>query len=262
MIWLTDLHLNFVSPEVRQSFYGRVRGAGADAILLGGDIGEARSVTAYLSELGRAIEKPIYFVLGNHDFYRGSFASVHAEIDALTGASQRLIWLTKAGVVPLTEDAALIGHDSWADGRLGEGAAGGVLLNDFVLIDDLRCASKTELFDRLRTLGDRAAREAERSLLEALRRFRHVIFLTHVPPFREACWHEGKISGDDFLPHFTCKVMGDMLVERMAEHPECRLTVLCGHTHGHGVAQIGENIVVRTGGVEYGRPEIQEALEL
>ena len=137
-----------------------------------------------------------------------------------------------------------------------------MLLNDFVLIDELRCDSKAELFDRLRSLGDRAAREAEESLLAALRSYRHVIFLTHVPPFREACWHEGKISNGDFLPHFTCKAMGDMLVERMADHPDCKLTVLCGHTHGEGTATIGGNIVVRTGGVEYGRPGIQRILEL
>lgn len=27
-----------------------------------------------------------------------------------------------------------------------------------------------------------------------------VIILIHVPPFTEACLHEGKISNDDFLP--------------------------------------------------------------
>lgn len=262
VIWLTDLHLNFVPQKARERFYERVWAAGADAILAGGDVGEAGSVAAFLSEMEAAFGKPIYFVLGNHDFYHGSFASVRGEVAAVAGASRHLTWLTTAGVVPLTETAALIGHDSWADGRLGDGVASDVLLNDFVLIDDLRCASKAALFERLHALGDRAAREAEQSLFAALGSFRNVIFLTHVPPFREACWHDGKISGGDFLPHFTCKAMGDMLIKRMAERPECKLTVLCGHTHGQGAARIGENIVVRTGGVEYGRPEIQEILAL
>ncbi|MFM7113065.1 MAG: Eco57I restriction-modification methylase domain-containing protein, partial [Planctomycetota bacterium] len=34
---------------------------------------------------------------------------------------------------------------------------------------------------------------------------------THVPPFREACWHEGELSDDQWAPHFTSVVMGDAL---------------------------------------------------
>ena len=69
-----------------------------------------------------AFEKPICFVLGNHDFYHGSFAAVESEVAALAGASRHLTWLNTAGVVRLTDRTALIGHGSWADGRLGERA--------------------------------------------------------------------------------------------------------------------------------------------
>lgn len=37
-----------------------------------------------------------------------------------------------------------------------------------------------------------------------------IIVLTHVPPFKEACLHKGKISDDDWLPYFSSKVMGDI----------------------------------------------------
>jgi Icc-related predicted phosphoesterase len=261
-IWLTDLHLNFAAAGPRREFYQSLRACAADAILLGGDIAEAPSLAQYLAELEAATEQPIYFVLGNHDFYGSSFAAVRREVRTLVKSSERLIWLTEAGVVALSQTTGLIGHDSWADGRLGDGAASGVMLNDFLLIQELRTNSQAELFDRLGEIGDRAAREAEANLCEALRRYRRVIFLTHVPPFREACWHEGRISDSDFLPHFTCKAMGDMLVRRMEEHPDCELTVLCGHTHGQGAVRVGQNILVRTGGAEYGRPAIQNVLEV
>ena len=78
--------------------------------------------------------------------------------------------------------------------------------------------------------------------------------LTHVPPFREACWHRGQISDDDWLPHFACRAVGEVLVEAMAAHPECEMTVLCGHTHSPGEAQVLPNLRVLTGGAEYGRP--------
>ena len=87
-----------------------------------------------------------------------------------------------------------------------------------------------------------------------------VIVLTHVPPFREACWHRGRVSDDEWLPHFACRAVGEALVEAMAAHPECEMTVLCGHTHSAGEAQVLPNLRVLTGGAEYGRPEVQRVL--
>ena len=46
----------------------------------------------------------------------------------------------------------------------------------------------------------------------------------------------------------------------MAAHPECEMTVLCGHTHSPGEAQILPNLRVLTGGAEYGRPALQRVL--
>ena len=71
LAWLTDLHLNFVTPGHVDRLCRAVREAGADAVLLGGDIGEAPDVVEHLEGLDARLGLPIYFVLGNHDFYRG-----------------------------------------------------------------------------------------------------------------------------------------------------------------------------------------------
>ena len=68
--WLTDIHLNFLSPAQRRQFYACLRAAELDGLLIGGDIGEAPSVVHYLTELEEAFPGMIYFVLGNHDFYK------------------------------------------------------------------------------------------------------------------------------------------------------------------------------------------------
>ena len=47
----------------------------------------------------------------------------------------------------------------------------------------------------------------------------------------------------------------------MKLHPQKKLTVLCGHPHGAGVAHILPNLIVKTGGATYGRPELQEVLK-
>src|SRR4051812_2136340 len=97
LAWLTDLHLDFVETDARREFYASVRDARADAILLGGDIGEAATVKDFLLEMESAVNAPMYFVLGNHDYYGGSLARVRAEMPSLSGG---LVWLPAAGVVP------------------------------------------------------------------------------------------------------------------------------------------------------------------
>ena len=260
--WLTDLHLNFVPLPRRARFYAQIRNEKLDAVLLGGDIGEADSVTTLLAEMANELRIPIYFVLGNHDFYGGSIASVREAVAREAAASRWLHWLPACGAIPLTANTALTGHDSWADGRIGDFFASEVMLNDYVLIAELRGLDKRERFAKLNVLGDEAAEYLDRHVREALSQRRDVIVLTHVPPFRDSCWHEGRISNDDFLPHFACRAVGDRLAAIMSGRPDRTMTVLCGHTHSPGVANILDNLTVRTGAAVYGEPTLQLVLEL
>jgi hypothetical protein len=98
-------------------------------------------------------------------------------------------------------------------------------------------------------------------LPEALARQRRVVALTHVPPFREACWHEGRLSNGNWLPHFTCTAAGDAMAVVRRAHPDRELLVLCGHTHGAGEAEVLPNLRVRTGGAVYGAPVVERVLE-
>jgi Icc-related predicted phosphoesterase len=259
--WLTDIHLNFVSSSKRSRFYDLLREQKLDILLLGGDIGEANSVLQFLAEIEASLQIPIYFVLGNHDYYRGSIAEVRQAVARQVAAARWLRWLPLSGVVSLTDTTALVGHDSWADGRFGNFFRSDVMLNDYVLIAELRGLMKAELYAKLNALGDEAAAFLGHCVSEALSQRRNVVVLTHVPPFRESCWHEGAISNDDWLPHFACQAVGDRLETLARAHPEQSLTVLCGHTHSPGVAQILPNLVVHTGAAEYGSPTLQRVFE-
>jgi 3',5'-cyclic-AMP phosphodiesterase len=258
--WLTDIHLNFLKETQIEEFCSTITDAEPDAVLIGGDISEADGLEAHLRLLEKCLQRPIFFVLGNHDFYRGSIASVRELAQSLSESTDRLNWLPQAGVVELTRQTGLLGHDSWGDGRLGAGSESPVMLNDFRLIREL--LESPDLFGKLNALGDEAAAYFQRHLPEALERYPHLLVLVHVPPFKESCWHEGKISDDDWLPHFTCHAVGEVLLQMMREHPENRMTVLCGHTHGAGVARILPNLEIKTGGARYGNPLIQEILSI
>lgn len=262
VVWLTDIHLNFIGHDRIEAFCRDIGAAGPDAILISGDIGEAAYVGGYLQRLEASLPVPIYFVLGNHDYYGSSIAAVREELAAIAGQSKRLFWQPSAGIVELTAETGLVGHDGWADARFGDYANSQVMLNDYLMIAELCGLDRSQRQSRLNALGDAAAEHFRNLLPQALSRFSHLLVLTHVPPFRQACWHEGKISSDDYLPHFSCKAVGDVLVEMMQAHPERKMTVLCGHTHSSGEAEILPNLHVRTGAAVYGRPQIQDVLVL
>jgi predicted MPP superfamily phosphohydrolase len=267
LAWATDIHLDHASESVRRKFYKSVKEQ-ADVLVVTGDIAESRILGSFLTALATLTERPVYFVLGNHDFYRDSIAGTRRQVGYAVNDTKGLVYLSQSGVVQLTPNTALVGHDSWADGGLGDLDGSEVILNDFLLIDELRCWRDAHTLDKpalrrvLEALGDEAAGYLKSLLASAAEKYPHVIIATHVPPFREAAWYEGRPSGDDFLPFFTCKAVGDVLLEAAQLHPKCQILVLCGHTHDGGEVQVVENLRVVTGPAEYGKPQIQQIIEV
>lgn len=261
LAWLTDIHLEFVhAPEEIDVFLDRVVAAEPDCVLLGGDTSTATRLADTLLMLDDRLRIPIHFVLGNHDFYHGSISQVRWLANDLTREHARLHWLPATGVVELTPHTGLLGHDGWGDGRLGKGADSELYLSDYSLIEDFIGLPARERFQKLNQLGDEAAKHFQNVLPAALERFPHLILLTHVPPFRESCWYEGHVSGDEYLPHFACKAAGHEILRAAESHPQSLLTVLCGHTHGQGEVSILPNLRVKTGGAEYGHPRLHEVI--
>jgi 8-oxo-dGTP pyrophosphatase MutT (NUDIX family)/predicted phosphodiesterase len=261
LAWATDIHLNFVDGDAGP-FCDLVTQTGAGGLVITGDISEAKTIEQDLAAIESRLSFPIYFVLGNHDFYNGSIAAVRKAVAGLCRRSRRLHYLSDEGVIPLNETTALVGHDGWADGRLGDYAGSTVELTDYTVIEEFIGLSAEARLPRLGALGDEAADYFRRHLPAAFERFQCVLLATHVPPFREACWHGGAITDDNYLPHFTCGAVGDALVEIMSARPDRRLVVLCGHTHSPGTARILPNLVVRTGGAAYGQPRLVDVLDV
>lgn len=279
LAWLTDLHLNFADGPARSRLAEEIRLAQPDHLLVGGDIAEADSFVTSLEWLKDAGNCPLHFVLGNHDYYRRSIAEVRDRARRLARRSDGIAWLPDTGVVRISESAALVGHGGWGDARAGDWDGSGVLLNDYLLIEELRSAEMTlaascgtrpdvrnvlsdELRARLNALGDEAAASLRQSLSAALDQYEQVYVLMHVPPFREACWHDGRITDDNWAPHFVCQAAGEVLCELVSSQPDRKVTVLCGHTHSEGQAEILPNLTVLTGGAEYRTPRVQRVFEI
>jgi 3',5'-cyclic AMP phosphodiesterase CpdA len=260
LAWLTDTHFDFVGPDTAAALLTRVVEGRPDAVLISGDIAVAKTLAAWLRILDRALQLPVYFVLGNHDYYGGSLAGVRTAARAAVAASDRLTWLSEAEPVILEARTALIGHGGWGDGRLGDYAGSPVRLNDFVLIAELTGLDHETLGRVLRGLGDEAAAHLERQLAAVRDDCDEVLVLTHVPPFAEASLHLGKPAHPHWLPHFACGATGEVLRAAAQARPERRFTVLCGHTHDRADCWVLPNLHVRVGAAAYRRPDIEDWL--
>lgn len=259
--WLTDIHLEFLRDQEAICFVEGLAARDLEGLFLTGDISTASKLEFHLQLFEDIFKRPVYFVLGNHDYYGGAIETVRKATEELCSRSNWLHWLPAAGIIELSRDTCLVGHDGWADGRFGDYEGSGIMLNDYVKIQNFIRAGSVGRLALLNSLGDQAAKYLHTLLHEALAKYKHVFVLTHVPPFKEACWHVGEISVDNWLPHFACKAVGDVLVKLMAAQPARKMTLLCGHTHSSGRAEILPNLLVKTGGAKYGSPKIQEIIE-
>ncbi len=264
LAWLTDIHLNFLDDDARKQFYRQIVTTNSDAVLISGDIAEATSVSDILTEMAAYINKPIYFILGNHDYYRGQINEVREAMSVLTKEEKFLFWLPASGMQMLDKNTILLGQDGWADGRLGDYENSRVALNDSRMIADLfqeKILGKTQLLEKMQQLADEDAMQLQNDLVQAVsQRPKKVLVLTHVPPFKEACLHMGKISNDEWLPYFSSKVVGDMLMKIARDNASIEFLVLCGHTHSEANYQPLDNLVIKAGQAEYYRPRVQEIL--
>ncbi|MDZ7362064.1 MAG: metallophosphoesterase [candidate division KSB1 bacterium] len=101
--WLTDIHLEFLQPKKLPAFADHVAEAMPGMVLIGGNTGIASNFALFLQIQQAHLECPIYFVLGNHDFYHGSMAQVRALAAQLTKSEPWRRWLSMQGVVQITK---------------------------------------------------------------------------------------------------------------------------------------------------------------
>lgn len=257
IVWATDLHLDAADRFSLLKFFTSFQEASADIAVISGDISNGSQSLMHLRKLAELITKPLYFVLGNHDYYFGSIHEIRKEAAKLTAEYPLLHYLTAETVVPLTKTTALVGHDGWSDGRAGDFFKSKITLNDYILIDELKNINPAERLQKLHELGEEAAAHVRNYLPKAFADYSQVILVTHPPPFEEACIFEEVQTNADWAPHFVCCAVGDALIEIMENFPDKQLLVLCGHSHSRADVSILPNLRVIAGESELGDPKIQ-----
>jgi 3',5'-cyclic AMP phosphodiesterase CpdA len=262
LVWSTDLHLNHARLSAWDAWVEQVRDASPDAILITGDLSEAEDVDFQLRRIADAFSVMVFFVLGNHDFYSGSIGNTRRRVSATSRDVPSLCYLTDSGCAELEPGQFLVGEDGWGDATEGDYENSPVRLNDFVAIEDFRRVDSARWPGLLRQQGSDSADRLRQKLDDLPGSARRVIVATHVPPFREACWYEGKTTDDAWAPFFVCGQVGAVLKQFAFENPGIETTVLCGHTHHRGTTSLLPNLTVHTGAAEYGAPRVERTIAL
>jgi predicted phosphohydrolase len=264
IIWLTDLHLNFLAYPQMLGAYVRTDLSiqDGDVILITGDISEGPRLVEDLKLLQEGFKVPVYYVLGNHDYYNGSFASVAKSLSRK--GIKKTTWL-RHNRVWVSKDTILLGHDGWYDGRAGKSLRSNVGMSDWELIQDIRpyMNRPVDRLEFLRKTADAWSEEARASLEEVCAMGpKRVLFATHIPPFPEAAWHKGGPSDPNWLPWVTNVALGRVLADVAEDHKTIRFEVYCGHTHSPGHCRPCSNLQVFTGEAEYGNPQVSGIIDL
>ncbi len=257
IVWVTDLHLDAANHIRQQAFLDLIATHQPHVLLIGGDIANGRESIIHLERLAHHFQIPCFFVLGNHDYYYESIQQIREKARELCKKYEHLNYLTHCGVTPLSKHTALIGHDGWSDGRAGDFLGSDVMLNDYLLIQELKGLKPKERLEVLNRLGDEAAEHILKTLKEAFQTFDHAILLLHTPPFRKACYYGAHPSDDNWSPHFVCQAVGDAILKEMTNYPDHQLLVLCGHTHTGIDVNILPNLRVLAGESVLGTPSVQ-----
>ncbi|MEI6279595.1 MAG: metallophosphoesterase [Verrucomicrobiae bacterium] len=250
LLWITDAHLDHLSDTAEDAWFEKLGKSRADMLLLGGDTANARIFLRMLGRVEEVFSGKVALVAGNHDYYHTSISEFR----------EKLAGLQRSGVVvfepgcqseplPVAETVYLCGSGGWGDACAGLADASGMALNDENLIAELRAGDLTA---KLRSLGKESAKHLQKQLALVPGDASCVIVLTHVPPWPEASWHEGRNSDAMALPRFCWQAGGEVISEVAVRMPQTQFVVLCGHTHSDGIWEKG-NIVCHTVGSAYGR---------
>ena len=261
-LWITDPHLDHLTPDQRTEWFKRIREHPSTTLLLTGDVDESAGTEKWVKGLNEC-GKRTYFVLGNHDYYGDDISTVRERMDRFKHRAPSVVYCPAHGSIALDDSLHLVGVDGWSDGRAGDFLGSEIKLNDYRQIRQLTNLARKELHERLIELGKEEAVRLRRGLTSAIQEgAREILVLTHVPPFAESCWYFGNNAINEWTPHFTCISTGEVLREFGLQHPQVDFTVLCGHTHHFGQYDCLSNLTVYTGSAEYGQISGWRTLDL
>jgi len=257
LLWATDTHFDFVKGKRPSFMFGQlIRDENPDAtgLIVTGDITTGSAAGISIENLAKGFERPVYFVLGNHDYYERSWEVVDKVTAQTVEEVDNLHWLDQ-GFHMIADGVALCGGGGWYDAYYGNSMTE-IELMDFVVIRELAHNPRGLILEKCRARAQMQANIMAGQIREAIKVADTIVVATHVSPYQESSWHEGEPSNRDWVPWFSSASTGMMLQELAKQNKDKKFVVLCGHSHSPGIYQHRDNIVVYTGKAVYRFPDL------
>ena len=239
-LWLTDLHVDKLSAADYAGLINSIVAIKADGLWLTGDLGDPPANWFFLETLLHQIKLPIYFVLGNHDYYQQRIADVRKKANQLMDTFKQAHYLTSEAAHIFDEHTLLVGVDGWAN-------TADIPLTqptwDSERIIDLQSPSLATL---QQAMNKRAAVDAllllkkcQQSIGAATKR---VYILTHVPPeqARRGQYPVKPVQARRAV--YYSYTLGGVLDELRLQYPHIHFYVFSGHVHQNQLYTLGHNL--------------------
>ena len=262
--WVTDPHFDQCDISKIENLIKDIKKQKVDAVLVTGDIAEKGTTGLYLQFLQRGLKLPVWFVLGNHDWY--NISRERGEEILSKYLSDDLVLLDNTQEIKLNKKSCLVGGENWWDAAFGDTFGlidGYVMGEDYQKIDYITPQSIDKApFDRVRKLSKDCSEKILDKIVEAFKTYDKVYLAVHVPPFKEACVVGGIQIPNNWLNHFCDFGLGTKLKLLMEQNPEKKLKVFAGHTHGKITVKVLDNLTVKVGKAKVGKPQIADMIEI
>lgn len=256
IIHISDTHFTYCNEKARKHFLQGINNKisqGGEIILLTGDISESPTLTSELFWLSENIKRPLYYILGNHDFYHSNFEigrQLAKTAQNFSNLKQFICYLPSRQYVKLNTDTVLFGFDGLYDCRnykkdeISDFIDGISLQNDFVYNSTLKniCDYEVPIETKLKVFRHYADRETKSLTLKLNNFFQSnydiinkIIIATHVPPIY---YRNPKIEYQYDLPGFDSnKNLMDLLEIYSEKYRNKQFIVFCGHNHFGGFTE-------------------------
>jgi len=232
----SDIHLDSCDDTTRASFENYV--AQFKHLFILGDFGTSiEDLTQYLSGFADP-----FFLLGNHDYWGGTFKDVQASVEHLK-------YLPLVGPIRV-RNRQIVGEDGIGDGHLGR-VTTRFLMKGEILIKDLKYHPNPMMVRK-----EVSTQMVERLLNNlALCDMDDIYIFTHVPPFDHE--YEGAPTETEKKPYYIWGQGGEAIEEWVAKHLSKRVHVISGHCHWYNHVVLSDRLQFTTLPAEYGSPTVQ-----
>ena len=247
-LWFTDCHLDKLLPWTLAKFIYDIVKENPAGVFLTGDISVGPLLCYHLKLMAEFIHCPIYFILGNHDYYFKTFEEQHQNIRDLCKQYDNLIWVTESDIIYLGNEVALIGAEGWYDARLGNPDYLKFTFDWLLIKDFKKCKNMTQRIDMFRELSKNSCKIIKEKLESALDKdYKTIYILTHMPPWKQATRDEGTFLEKYYLPYNVNLALGETIEKVMQDRKKKSVECWVGHTHVPEYIRVSRNIVCQVG---------------